>query len=78
MGFDVNHKLYNLQESKELYFLFTGLSYSEIAEKYYFRNKNKFVYKIRKLMKELNLQNRRQLAFFAYKNQLIQIDKIRE
>ncbi len=78
MSFDINHKLYNLQEARELYFLFTGLSYRQIAEEFYNRNKNKFIYKIRKIMKELKLQNRRQLAYFAFKNKLIQVDKIKE
>lgn len=76
MGFDTDHKFYELQERRELYFLLTGLSYREIAQEFYNLNKNKFVYKICKIMKELQLQNRRQLAYFTVKNRLVQIDKI--
>lgn len=74
--YDVNHKFFALQESREFYFLLTGLSYEKIAREYYDRNKNKFVYQIRKIMKEFCLQNRRQLAYFAVKNRLVQSDKI--
>lgn len=68
---DPDHKFYNLQEDKIFYLLLTGLSYRKIAEQYYSFQLNKLIYKTRKLRKELNLQNRRQLAYFAVKNHLI-------
>lgn len=68
---DLDNKFYNLQEDKIFYLLLTGLSYRKIAEQYYSFQLNKLIYKIRKLRKEFNLQNRRQLAYFAVKNHLI-------
>ena len=68
---DIEHKFYSLQENKIFYLLLTGLTYRKIAEQYYSFQLNKLIYKIRKLRKELNLQNRRQLAYFAVKNHLI-------
>ncbi len=66
-----------LKENQELYYLLSGLSYREIGIKFYRMNKNKYIYRIRKLMKELNMTNRRQLAFYAVKNQLISMEKIK-
>ena len=75
---DENNKFYEVQESKELYYLLTGLSYTKIGIKFYGYNTNKFVYKIHKIMKKFNLQNRRQLAYFAIKNHLITLNKIKD
>lgn len=73
---DLNHKFYELQEDKVFYLLLTGLSYRKIAEKYYSFQLNKLLYKVRKLMKKLKLQNRRQLAYFAIKNNLVTKERI--
>lgn len=75
---DLDHKFFNLQETRELYYLLTGLSYTEIGINFYNRNKYKFIYRIKKIMKEFNVQNRRQLAYFAVKEHLVQLDKIGE
>lgn len=75
---ELGSKYYNIQESRELYYLFLGLSYEQIGIKFYSRQKNKFIYKIRKLMKLLNVSNRRQLAYSALKNHLITPEKIKE
>ncbi len=71
-------KFYMLKEEKIFYQLLTGLSYRKIAEKYYTFQLNKFVYRVRKLMKELNLQNRRQLAYFAIKNHFVNRERLLE
>lgn len=76
MYYDCDDKFFEIQEDNVFYFLLTGLSYQEIANEFYYRNIHKFVYKVRKLMKELNLQNRRQLVYFAVKNHLVSIEKI--
>lgn len=79
MNYQCNKKkLYELCDIKILYFLITGLSYREIAEKYYSYQFYKFNYKVRKLKKELNVQNRRQLTYCAIKNQLIEKERILE
>ena len=75
---NIDSKFYNIQESKELYYLLTGLSYTKIGIEYYGRNTNKFIYRIRKLMKQFNLTNRRQLAYFAVKNHLVTPQKIKD
>lgn len=75
---DIEHRYYEIQEDKVFYLLLTGLSYTKIAEKYYSFQLNKFIYRVRKLMKELNLQNRNQLAYFAIKNHLVTEERIRE
>ena len=78
MYYDIDSKFYDIQESKELYCLLTGLSYTQIGIKFYLSNTNKFVYRIRKLMKRFNLCNRRQLAYFAVINHLITPEKIKD
>lgn len=78
MYYDVGEKFYELQDNRVFYLLLTGMTYREIANKFYHMNLYKFVYKVRKLMREFNLQNRRQLAYFAVKNHLISIEKIKE
>ncbi len=69
-------KFYEIQHSKELYCLLTGMSYTQIGNKFYGGNTNKFIYRIRKLMKTLHLANRRQQTYFAIKNNLVDVDKI--
>lgn len=78
MYYDVDDKFYELQENKVFYLLISGLSYTEIADEFYNRQKYKFIYKVRKIMKELQLQNRRQLAYFAIKNNLVRAERIKE
>lgn len=75
---DIDSCFYELQEARELYYLLLGLSYEKIGILFYYRNKHKFIYKVRKLMKRFNLQNRRQLAYFAVKNHLITPEKLEE
>lgn len=71
---DLSSNLYN---DKLFYYLLTGKSYGKIAEKYYSYDINKLIYRIRKLKKELNLSNRRQLAYFAVENKLVDIEKVK-
>ena len=60
-----------IPDMKVIYCVLTGLSYREIGVKFYGFNTNKFIYQVRKLMKMLHLANRRHLAYFAVKNNLI-------
>ena len=76
MKYDIDSKFFELQNDRIFYQLITGLSYRDIANKYYLRNKNKFVYKVRKLMSKYNIQNRRQLVFWAFKKELVNEEKI--
>ena len=76
--YDINHKWFYLQNERIFYFLLSGLTYSEIVEKYYSRHKYKFIYQVRKLMRIFHLQNRRQLAYFAVKNGLVDTDLLRK
>lgn len=76
MKYDIDSEFFELQNDRIFYQLITGLSYRDIANKYYLRNKNKFVYKVRKLMSKYNIQNRRQLVFWAFKKELVNEDKI--
>ncbi len=71
---DLSSNLYN---DKLFYYLLTGKSYGKIAEKYYSYDINKLIYRIRKLKKELSLSNRRQLAYFAVENKLVDIEKVK-
>lgn len=74
---DLSSKYYNLYNDKLFYYLLTGKSYRKIAEKYYSHDINKLIYRIRKLKKELSLSNRRQLAYFAVENKLVDIEKVK-
>lgn len=76
--YDVEHKWFYLQNERIFYFLLSGLTYSEIVEKYYSRHKYKFIYQVRKLMRIFHLQNRRQLAYFAVKKGLVDTDLLRK
>lgn len=76
--YDSGHKLYYLRNEKVFYLLLSGLTYSEIAEKYYYRQKYKFIYEVRKLLKLFNLKNRRQLAYYAVKNGLVNLNLVEE
>lgn len=60
-----------IPDMKVIYCLLTGLSYNQIGKKFYHYNTGKFVYKVRKLLKQFNLTNRRHLTYFAVKNELI-------
>lgn len=52
-------------------YLLSGMTYREIANKYYYRDINKFLYELHKIMKALNASNRRQLLYLAYTNNLL-------
>jgi len=73
MNDELKEKFMNFRNDKIFYFLLSGLTYTEIANKYYSRNKNKIIYSVRKLLREFGLQNRRQLIFYAVSNGLIQV-----
>ena len=73
MKHDVDSELYLYKNNPIFYYLLEGLTYNEIARKYYCFNKNKFVYAVRKLLKRFNLTNRRQLVYFAVLNELVEI-----
>lgn len=71
--------LYNeIPDIKVIYYIMTGLSYRKIGVKFYGYRTGKFVYQVRKLLKHFNLLNRRQLAYFAVKNNLVSYDKLKE
>lgn len=69
-------RMYQLKNDRVFYILLMGLSYTEIAERYYHFQYYKFVYQVRKLLKEFGLHNRRQLAFFAVANGLVEQERI--
>lgn len=74
---DLDSKYYNLYNERIFYYLLTGKSYRKLAEEFYSYDINKLIYKIRKLREELNLCNRRQLAYFAVENKLVDIEKVK-
>ncbi len=65
----------NYENERLFLLLLKGLTYTEIANMYYSRNKNKLLYSIRKLLKNFGLHNRRQLIFYAVTNGLVQIQE---
>lgn len=67
-----------IPDIKVIYYLLTGLSYREIGIRFYCYNTNKFIYQVRKLMKKFNLMNRKHLVYFAVKNHLIDLEKLKE
>lgn len=72
-------KLYDdIPDIKIIYYLLTGLSYREIGIRFYYHNTNKFTYQVRKLLKKFNLANRRHLTYFAVKNNLINMEILKE
>lgn len=76
MIYDFDDRFLELKNDKIFYYLLTGLTYTEIAQKYYHWQKYKFVYEVRKLLKEFKLQNRQQLAFFAVSKGLVDLDSL--
>lgn len=71
-----NQLIDKIPDVKVLYCILTGLSYREIGIRFYSYNTNKFIYKVRTLMKVLGLRNRRQLAYFALSNNLVTAEKL--
>lgn len=67
-----------IPDIKVIYYLLTGLSYREIGIRFYYHNTNKFIYRVRKLMKKFHLANRRHLAYFAVKNHLVNAERLKE
>lgn len=67
---DVGTKLYEYCNERIYKYLFSGMTYKEIANKYYYRDINKFLTELRRVMQGLNVQNRRQLLYLAYENNL--------
>ncbi len=71
-------KIYEqIPDIKIIYYLLTGLSYSEIGSKFYSYDTNKFIYQVRKLMKQFNVANRRHLAYFAVENKIVDFEKLK-
>lgn len=73
---DIYSKYYDLPHAEILVHLLTGKTYAEIAQEYYLFDLNKVLYKVRKLREKLCLRNRRQLAYFALVNGLVDADMI--
>lgn len=72
-------KIYDeIPDIKVIYYILTGLTYRQIGIKFYSFNTNKFIYQVRKLLKQFNLSNRSQLAYFAVKNDLINAEILEE
>lgn len=69
-------KYYNLPHSEMLSYLLSGKTYRQIAKEHYLFDLNKVLYKVRKLRETLCLRNRRQLAYFALVNGLVDVDAI--
>lgn len=67
-----------IPDMRIVYGVVAGLTYREIAMKYYYHQINKVVYRVRQLYKTFNLANRRHLAYFAVKNHLINAQKLEE
>ena len=67
-----------IPDIKVIYYLLTGLSYREIGIRFYYHNTNKVIYQVRKLMKRFHIANRRHLAYFAVKNHLIDIERLKD
>lgn len=56
---------------RALHLAVSNLTYTEIANKYYFRQKYKFIYEVRKLLKYFKLRTREELTIFAISNGLV-------
>lgn len=67
---DVGSKLYEYCNERIYGYLCSGMTYKEIANVYYYRDINKFLTELKRVMRGLNVQNRRQLLYFAYENNL--------
>jgi len=76
MIYDVNSKYYDLPNTEICFYLLTGKTYRQIAQDYYLFDLNKVIYKVRKLREMLDLRNRRQLAYFAVVNGLVDMNAI--
>ena len=63
---------YNI-DYRVLYHAVSDLTYTEIANKYYFRQKYKFIYEVKKILKYFKLRTRKELITFAIINGLIEI-----
>lgn len=74
--YDINSKYYDIENDRIFYCLLTGKTYRQIAQDYYLFDLNKVIYKVRKLCKKLSLRNRRQLAYFAVMNGLVDVNAI--
>ncbi|MBP3923815.1 response regulator transcription factor [bacterium] len=56
--------------------LVAGKTYREIARAHYLFSLNKVIYRARKMREKTALHNRRQLAYFAVVNGLVDLDTI--
>ncbi|MBE7713775.1 MAG: response regulator transcription factor [Cyanobacteria bacterium SIG26] len=74
MKYEENGILEQYANSDILRLLVLGFTYTEIANKYYLRNKNKVTYLVRKLLKIFGLKNRQQLALYIVTNKLINLN----
>ena len=73
---DLGSIYYDINNDRVFYFLISGKTYREIAKEYYCYDLNKFIYAVRKLRERLGLRNRRQLAYFAVVNKLVDLERI--
>ena len=67
----MENKLYNYLGERIYKYLSSGMTYREIANKYYYRDLNKFLSELHRVMTGLRAQNRRHLLYLAYENNLI-------
>lgn len=65
-----------IQDIRIVYCIVAGLTFREISIKFYSHNLNKVIYRIRQLYKIFNLVNRRHLAYFAVKNNIINFEQL--
>ncbi len=80
MFYDKNAEMImeKIPDIRIVYYVVAGLTYREIAMKYYHYQIYKVIYRVRQLYKEFDLTNRRHLAYFAVKNHLINTQKLEE
>lgn len=76
--FEPTRDLSKYKDRPELYYLATGMSYREIGKKYYNNKTHKFSYAIKKIMKELRVSSRLHLIVYAWVNNLIDINRVKD
>jgi len=74
---NIDPKYYDIMDGGIFTYLLSGKTYYEIARDYYLYDLNKVIYKVRKLRKKLSLKNRRQLAYFAVVNKLVDLNALK-
>ena len=74
---DIGTKYYEIENDRIFYYLLTGMNFRQIAQKFYACNINKLIYRYKKLKNQLCLRNRKQLAYFAIVNDLVDISRLK-